>query len=113
VTVGDVICFALPLKTKFGDVGHWSSSNSEVLLIEEDTGIARAVAPGGPVLVQYHLAGEFVSSTEIDVFPISSVRGDSCFNVFTLRIKARNICYRKISGMPVMHRMQFLDYVVC
>lgn len=74
VVVGDFICFSMPLESPTGTLGLWSSDNSQIISLDHDSGLGRARVPGGPVYVKYHLADHVVSSTEVEVIPISSVK---------------------------------------
>lgn len=73
VAVGDLVCFSMPLELPTGELGLWSSDNTQILSLDHDSGLGRARVPGGPVFVKYHLADHVVSSTEIEVVPISSM----------------------------------------
>ncbi len=63
----------MPLALPSGEMGHWSSDNPQILSLDHDSGLGRARIPGGPVYVKYHLDDHVVSSTEIEVVPITSV----------------------------------------
>lgn len=73
VAVGDLICFSMPLALPTGEMGHWSSDNPQILSLDHDSGLGRARVPGGPVYVKYHLDDHVVSSTELEVVPITSM----------------------------------------
>lgn len=73
VAVGDLICFSMPLELPSGEMGYWSSDSPQVLSLDPESGLGRARVPGGPVYVKYHLSDHVVSSTEIEVVPITSM----------------------------------------
>lgn len=72
LTVGDVICFSMPLLSSDGDPGYWQSSAPEVLLVDPITGIGRA-RNVGQAIIKHSLATHVQSEIEVNILPISRV----------------------------------------
>lgn len=72
LTIGDVICFSMPLLSSDGDPGYWQSSSPEVLSVDPITGIGRARSVGQAV-IKHSLATHVQSEIEVNVLPISRV----------------------------------------
>ena len=77
MTVGDVVCFSMPLLSlETGDPGSWQSSTPEVLSVDSITGIGVAKNPGHAV-VKHSLTTYKQAEIEVSVQPISKVHNDS------------------------------------
>lgn len=72
VTVGDIICFSMPLLSSDGDPGYWQSSASEILLVDPIIGIGRT-RNVGHASVRHSLATHMQNEIEVDVLPITRV----------------------------------------
>ncbi|XP_012215502.1 nuclear pore membrane glycoprotein 210 [Linepithema humile] len=72
LTVGDVICFSMPLLSSDGDPGYWQSSAPEILSVDPITGIGRARNVGNAV-IKHSLATHVQSEIEVNILPISRV----------------------------------------
>lgn len=72
LTVGDVICFSMPLLSSDGDPGYWQSSAPEMLSVDPITGIGRARNVGSAV-IKHSLATHVQSEIEVNILPISQV----------------------------------------
>ena len=55
MTVGDVVCFTLPLSSVDGVRGMWETDNERVLSLDAVLGIGKVQAVGN-VVVKHHLA---------------------------------------------------------
>jgi len=55
LTVGDVVCFTLPLSSVDGVHGKWETDNERVLSLDPVLGIGKVQAVGN-VAVKYHWA---------------------------------------------------------
>jgi len=71
VTVGDVICFLMPVKFSEEDAGEWLSDNMKTLAIDNSSGFSIAMAPS-EVFVTY-FNNKFTTSTSINILPIKTV----------------------------------------
>ncbi|XP_011343708.2 nuclear pore membrane glycoprotein 210 isoform X2 [Ooceraea biroi] len=72
LTVGDIICFSMPLLSSDGDPGYWQSSASEILLVDPITGIGRAQNVGHAV-IKHSLATQVQGEIEVNILPISRI----------------------------------------
>jgi len=72
LTIGDVVCFSMPLLSADGDPGYWQSSAPEVLLVDPITGIGRA-RNVGQAIIKHSLATHVQSEIEVNILPISRV----------------------------------------
>lgn len=72
MTVGDVVCFTMPLLDAQGQSGVWTSASPDVLLMETPAGVGRAMRPG-QVVVTYVLSNTITTSTQLQIFPIQMV----------------------------------------
>lgn len=72
LTVGDIICFSMPLLSSDGDPGYWQSSAPEILLVDPITGIGRARNVGHAV-IKHSLAIHVQSEIEVNILPIARV----------------------------------------
>ncbi|KAK2582107.1 hypothetical protein KPH14_004479 [Odynerus spinipes] len=113
LTIGDIVCFSMPLLSPDGDPGYWQSSAPEVLIIDPITGIGRARNVGHAV-VKHSLATHMQGEIEVTVQPISKVsiiplRGKNItgFEVFSVplvlkskdeQIKENNVLSRGLGG---------------
>lgn len=71
MTVGDVICFLMPLKFSEKDANEWLSDNTKTLTVDRDSGLSVAMAPS-EVFVTYS-NNKFTTSTSINILPIKTV----------------------------------------
>lgn len=76
VTVGDVICFLMPVKFNEENSCEWLSHNSKTLAVDSSSGFSVAMAPA-EVFVTYS-NNKFTTSTSINILPIKTV----CNNYF-------------------------------
>jgi len=71
VTVGDVICFLMPVKFSEEDASEWLSDNLKTLAVDNSSGFGVAMAPS-EVFVTYS-NNKFTTSTSINILPITTV----------------------------------------
>ncbi|VVC36046.1 Invasin/intimin cell-adhesion fragments,Bacterial Ig-like, group 2 [Cinara cedri] len=71
VTVGDVICFLMPVKFNEEDSSKWLSDNIKTLAIDSSSGLGVAMAPS-EVFVTYS-NNKFTTSTSINILPIKTI----------------------------------------
>ncbi|XP_029168707.1 nuclear pore membrane glycoprotein 210 [Nylanderia fulva] len=93
LTVGDVICFSMPLLSSDGDPGYWQSSAPEVLLVDPITGIGRARNVGQTV-IKHSLATHVQSEIEVNILPISRVS--------IVPLRGRNITGTEVFSVPLV-----------
>ncbi|XP_078048616.1 nucleoporin 210 isoform X1 [Augochlora pura] len=72
LTVGDIVCFSMPLLSSDGDPGYWQSSAPDVLTVDPITGIGRAKNVGYAV-VKHSLATHMQGEIEVNIQPIAKV----------------------------------------
>lgn len=80
VTVGDVICFSMPVKFNEEDVNEWMSDNIKTLAVNSSSGFSVAVAPS-EVFVTYSNS-KFSTSTSIIILPIKTVKNSNLLLIF-------------------------------
>lgn len=73
ITVGDIVCFSMPLLSADGDSGYWKSSAPEILSIDAVTGIGKARSPGYS-RVKQSLTTHRQNELEVQVQPIVMVK---------------------------------------
>ncbi|RZF35031.1 hypothetical protein LSTR_LSTR009623 [Laodelphax striatellus] len=73
LTVGDIVCFSMPLFSESGESGKWSCADPDIVAIESEEGIARATGKTGTAHITYHLSDSITATTPIQVLPISSI----------------------------------------
>ncbi|XP_072752648.1 nuclear pore membrane glycoprotein 210 [Anoplolepis gracilipes] len=93
LTVGDIICFSMPLLSSDGDPGYWQSSVPEVLLVDPITGIGRA-RNVGQVIIKHSLATHVQSEIEVNILPISRVS--------IVPLRGRNITGTEVFSVPLV-----------
>ncbi|XP_050451905.1 nuclear pore membrane glycoprotein 210 [Cataglyphis hispanica] len=93
LTVGDIICFSMPLLSSDGDPGYWQSSAPEVLLVDPITGIGRA-RNVGQAIIKHSLAMHVQSEIEVNILPISRVS--------IVPLRGRNITGTEIFSVPLV-----------
>ncbi|KAL0127413.1 hypothetical protein PUN28_005602 [Cardiocondyla obscurior] len=93
LTVGDIICFSMPLLSSDGDPGYWQSSAPEILLVDPITGIGRALNVGHAV-IKHSLATHVQSEIEVNVLAISRVS--------IVPLRGRNITGLEIFSVPLV-----------
>ncbi|KAJ9594723.1 hypothetical protein L9F63_013997 [Diploptera punctata] len=71
LTVGDIVCFTLPLSNLDGVHGKWETSNDNILTLDYSVGLGKVRAPG-KVVVKYLLNSLF-TFTELEALPVSSI----------------------------------------
>ncbi|PSN36073.1 hypothetical protein C0J52_06709 [Blattella germanica] len=71
LTVGDVICFTMPLTDLDGEHGVWETNNDNVLTLDGSIGVGKIRAPG-KVVVKYQLSSGFTFS-ELEALPVNSI----------------------------------------
>lgn len=72
VTVGDVICFLMPVKFSEEDASEWVSDNLKTLAVDNASGFSVAMAPS-EVFVTYSNK-KFTTSTSINILPIKTIK---------------------------------------
>ncbi|XP_047371272.1 nuclear pore membrane glycoprotein 210 isoform X1 [Vespa velutina] len=113
LTVGDIVCFSMPLLSPDGDPGYWQSTAPDILIIDPITGIARA-RNIGHAIVKHSLASHMQGEIEVTIQAISKVsivplRGKNVtgFEVFSVplvlkskdeQIKENNVLSRGLGG---------------
>lgn len=113
LTVGDVVCFSMPLLSSDGDPGFWQSSAPEIMYVDPITGIGKARSPGS-ARVKHSIATHLRDEVEVVVNPISqltfvplygkNVTGTEIFSVpLTLKgkhesVKENNVLSRGLGG---------------
>lgn len=80
VTVGDVICFFMPVKFIKDDINEWMSDNIKTLAINSSSGFSVAVSPS-EVFVTYSNS-KFSTSTSIIILPIKTVHNSNLLTHF-------------------------------
>lgn len=71
VTVGDVICFLMPVQFSEEDASEWLSDNMKTLTVDNSSGFSVAMAPS-EVFVTYS-NNKFMTSTSINILPIKTI----------------------------------------
>lgn len=72
MSVGDVVCFSMPLLSSDGDPGFWQSSAPEIVAVDPVSGIGRARNPGY-TLIKHSLTTHLQGEIEVNVHPIAKV----------------------------------------
>ncbi|XP_031847094.2 nucleoporin 210 [Nomia melanderi] len=93
LTVGDIVCFSMPLLSPEGDPGYWQSSIPEVLTVDPITGIGRAKNVGYAV-VKHSLATHMQGEIEVNIQPIAKVS--------IVPLRGRNITGTEIFSVPLV-----------
>ncbi|XP_066600784.1 nuclear pore membrane glycoprotein 210 [Prorops nasuta] len=93
LTIGDVVCFSMPLLSPDGDTGYWQSSVPEVLVIDPVAGIGIAKSAGSTV-VKHNLAAHIQDEIEIIVEPIAKVS--------IVHLKGKNITGSETFSVPLV-----------
>ncbi|XP_076635899.1 nucleoporin 210 [Colletes latitarsis] len=93
LTVGDIVCFSMPLLASDGDPGYWQSSASEILTVDPITGIGRAKNVGYAV-VKHSLATHMQGEIEVNIQPIAKVS--------IVPLRGRNITGTETFSVPLV-----------
>ncbi|CAL7946385.1 unnamed protein product [Xylocopa violacea] len=93
LTVGDIVCFSMPLLSPDGDPGYWQSSAPEVLTVDPITGIGRAKNVGYAV-VKHSLATHMQGEIEVNIQPIAKVS--------IVPLRGRNITGTETFSVPLV-----------
>lgn len=94
LTVGDVVCFSMPLLSgETGDPGFWQSSAPEVLAVDAVTGIGKAKNPG-QIIVKHSLTSHKQGDIEVCVQPISKIS--------LVALRGKNITGTEIFSVPLV-----------
>uniref|UniRef100_A0A0C9RIR8 Pom210 protein n=1 Tax=Fopius arisanus TaxID=64838 RepID=A0A0C9RIR8_9HYME len=94
LTVGDVVCFSMPLlSSETGDPGFWRSSNSDVLTVNSITGIGRAKSPG-QTIVKHSLTTDKQGEIEVNVQPISKIS--------LVFLRGKNVTDSEVFSVPLV-----------
>ncbi|XP_076668038.1 nucleoporin 210 [Andrena cerasifolii] len=93
LTVGDIVCFSMPLLSPDGDPGYWQSSAPEVLTVDPITGIGRARNVGYAV-VKHSLATHMQGEIEVNIQPIAKVS--------IVPLRSRNITGTETFSVPLV-----------
>ncbi|XP_049962965.1 nuclear pore membrane glycoprotein 210 [Schistocerca serialis cubense] len=73
LTLGDVICFSMPLVSPDGKTGHWSTDSENILSVHPHLGIGRARLVGS-VTVRHHLPNNIVTNIQLRILPVFKVK---------------------------------------
>ncbi|XP_029037862.1 nuclear pore membrane glycoprotein 210 [Osmia bicornis bicornis] len=93
LTVGDVVCFSMPLLSPDGDPGYWQSSAPEILTVDPITGIGRAKNVGYAV-VKHSLATHMQGEIEVNIQPIAKIS--------IVPLRGRNITGTETFSIPLV-----------
>ncbi|KAG7201135.1 hypothetical protein KM043_003926 [Ampulex compressa] len=93
LTVGDIVCFSMPLLSSDGDPGYWQSSAPEILMVDPITGIGRARNTGN-VIVKHSLATHMQGEIEVNIQPISKVS--------VVPLRGKNITGTEVFSVPLV-----------
>ncbi|XP_014209952.1 nuclear pore membrane glycoprotein 210 [Copidosoma floridanum] len=93
LTVGDIVCFSMPLLSSDGDPGYWQSSSPEILYVEPISGIGRARSPG-TARVKHSIATHLRDEVEVIVNPITKIT--------LVPSKGKNITGTEIFSVPLI-----------
>ncbi|XP_076658304.1 nucleoporin 210 [Halictus rubicundus] len=93
LTVGDIVCFSMPLLSSDGDPGYWQSSSPDVLTVDPITGIGRAKNVGYAV-VKHSLATHMQGEIEVNIQPIAKVS--------IVPLRGRNITGTETFSVPLV-----------
>ncbi|XP_012259706.2 nuclear pore membrane glycoprotein 210 [Athalia rosae] len=93
LTVGDIVCFSMPLVSNDGDPGYWQSSDQELLAIDTVSGIGKASAPGH-VNVKHSLSTLPRGEIQLDIQPISEIQ--------LVPPKGKNMTLSEPLGVPLI-----------
>ncbi|OAD53088.1 hypothetical protein WN48_10834 [Eufriesea mexicana] len=93
LTVGDIVCFSMPLLSPDGDPGYWQSSAPEVLTVDPITGIGRAKNVGYAV-VKHSLATHMQGEIEVNIQSIAKVS--------IVPLRGRNITGTETFSVPLV-----------
>ncbi|XP_063995333.1 nuclear pore membrane glycoprotein 210 [Diachasmimorpha longicaudata] len=94
LTVGDVVCFSMPLlSSETGDPGFWRSSNPDVLTVDSITGIGRAKNPG-QTIVKHSLTTDKQGEIEVNVQPISKIS--------LVFLRGKNVTGNEVFSVPLV-----------
>lgn len=93
LTVGDIVCFSMPLLSSDGDPGYWQSSAPEVLTVDPITGTGRAKSVGY-VVVKHSLATHMQGEIEVNIHPIAKVS--------IVPLRGRNITGTETFSVPLV-----------
>ncbi|KAL6266889.1 hypothetical protein P5V15_003716 [Pogonomyrmex californicus] len=93
LTVGDIICFSMPLLSSDGDPGYWQSSAPEILLVDPITGIGRARNIGHTV-IKHSLATHVQSEIEVNILPVARIS--------IVPLRGRNITGTETFSVPLV-----------
>lgn len=72
MTVGDIVCFTIPLRSVDGAHGKWETDNENVLTLDPVLGIGKVRAVGN-VVVKHQLASVY-TFVDLEALPVNSVR---------------------------------------
>ncbi|XP_053988309.1 nuclear pore membrane glycoprotein 210 [Hylaeus volcanicus] len=93
LTVGDIVCFSMPLLASDGDPGYWQSSAPEVLTVDPITGIGRAKNVGYAI-VKHSLATHMQGEIEVNIQPIAKIS--------IVPLRGRNITGTETFSIPLV-----------
>ncbi|XP_076279834.1 nucleoporin 210 [Lasioglossum baleicum] len=93
LTVGDIVCFSMPLLSSDGDPGYWQSSAPDVLTVDPITGIGKAKNVGYAV-VKHSLATHMQGEIEVNIQPIAKVS--------IVPLRGRNITGTETFSVPLV-----------
>ena len=72
MTVGDVVCFTMPLSSVDGVSGTWETDDESILSLDPVLGIGKVQATGN-VVVKHHLAS-VNTFVDLEALAVDSVR---------------------------------------
>ncbi|KAK0090394.1 hypothetical protein PV325_000676 [Microctonus aethiopoides] len=94
LSIGDVVCFSMPLlSSDNGDLGFWQSSSSEILYVDAITGIGIAKTPG-QTIVKHSLTNIKQGEIEVTVQPICKIS--------LVMLRGKNITGTDIFSVPLV-----------
>ncbi|XP_043283019.1 nuclear pore membrane glycoprotein 210 [Venturia canescens] len=94
LTIGDVVCFSMPLlSSETGDPGSWQSLAPEILSVDSITGIGRAKSPGHTI-VKHSLTTHKQGEIEVNVQPIAKIS--------LVLLKGKNFTGTEIFSVPLV-----------
>ncbi|XP_015601046.1 nuclear pore membrane glycoprotein 210 [Cephus cinctus] len=93
LTVGDIVCFSMPLLSSDGDPGYWQSSAPDNLTVDPLTGIGRARSPGHAI-VKHSLATPIQGDIEVTIKPIAKIS--------LVPLRGKNITGMEVFSLPLV-----------
>lgn len=95
VSVGDVICFSMPLSSSDGEPGIWQSSASEIVAVDPISGIGKA-RNAGHAFIKHSLTTHLQDEIEIHVLPVAKIT--------LIQLRGKNITGLEVFSIPLVIR---------